>query len=62
MLYTVSTLALLYGANAFQMGYTPARATMVRGAASLATMQVAEAEVASPVALAKVRRWLPLQC
>merc|ERR1719310_428084 len=52
MLYTVSTLALLYGANAFQMGYTPARA-MVRGAASLATMQVAEAEVASPVALAK---------
>merc|ERR1719310_1339995 len=52
MLYTVSTLALLYGANAFQMGYTPARA-MVRGAASLATMQVAESEVASPVALAK---------
>merc|ERR1719183_2602789 len=48
MLYTVSTLALLYGANALQLGIAPARA-----ARAVVSMQVAEAEVAAPVALAK---------
>ena len=54
MIYSVCALALLQGANAFQAGALPSsmRAAVTRSAA---TMQVAEAEVASPVALAKVR-------
>merc|ERR1719310_902846 len=50
MIYQVTTLALLWGADAFQAGAM--RSAQVTRSAS-AYMQVAEAEVASPVALAK---------
>merc|ERR1719478_1028834 len=50
MIYQVTTLALLWGADAFQAGAM--RSAQVTRSAS-ASMQVAEAEVASPVALAK---------
>ena len=55
MLYTTAKIALcLAGADAFQAGMMmPLRA--VPAASAAVTMQVAEAEVASPVALAKVR-------
>ena len=53
MIYTVGTLALLIGgADAFSAGSMGARSSVV--SASSVRMQVAEAEVASPVALAKV--------
>merc|ERR1719478_1307666 len=50
MIYQVTTLALLWGADAFQAGAM--RSAQVTRSAS-AYMQVAEAEVASPVALAR---------
>ena len=54
MIYTTVAFAALIGAaDAFQAGMMSAPRSAVRSSA--ATMQVAEAEVASPVALAKVR-------
>merc|ERR1719454_329063 len=50
MLYKISVAALIIGADAFNAGAAP-RASIVNRAA--ASMQVSEAEVASPVALAK---------
>ena len=55
MIYSVCALALLNGASAFQAGAMPASVRAAVARPSMATMQVAEAEVASPVALAKVR-------
>jgi len=52
MIYSICALALLQGANAFQAGALPSSVRAAVSAASV-TMQVAEAEVASPVALAK---------
>ena len=52
MIYATAAMALLVGADAFQAGMMPARSSVARSAS--AAMQVAEAEVASPVALAKV--------
>merc|ERR1719478_1533981 len=53
MIYSVCALALLNGASAFQAGAMPASVRAAVARPSMATMQVAEAEVASPVALAK---------
>merc|ERR1719478_1169497 len=53
MIYSVCALALLNGASAFQAGSLPASVRAAVARPSMATMQVAEAEVASPVALAK---------
>ena len=50
MLYKASFIAFLAGADAFQVGGLASRV-----AAPKVTMQVAEAEVASPQALARVR-------
>ena len=55
MIYSVCALALLNGVSAFQAGAMPASVRAAVARPSMATMQVAEAEVASPVALAKVR-------
>jgi len=61
MLYTVAACALfLGGADAFQAGALPSRSAVTRSASAI--MQVAEAEVASPVALAKVRARAIFQC
>merc|ERR1719478_473960 len=52
MLYAVGTLSLILGsAHGFQAGMMGMRSSVVTSAAVI--MQVAEAEVASPVALAK---------
>ena len=52
MLYKIATCAFIIGsAEAFQAGSLPARSAVTRSAS--AAMQVAEAEVASPVALSK---------
>ena len=51
----VAFASLALGADAFSAGALPSRQSAVARSAS-AQMQVAEAEVASPVALAKVRR------
>merc|ERR1719478_1154471 len=53
MIYSVCALALLNGASAFQAGAMPASVRAAVARPSMASMQVAEAEVASPVALAK---------
>ena len=53
MLYKLSVAAFIVGADAFQAGAFSAPRSAVRS--SSAAMQVAEAEVASPVALARVR-------
>merc|ERR1719478_95740 len=53
MIYSVCALALLNGASAFQAGAMPASVRAAVARPSMATMQVAEAEVAAPVALAK---------
>lgn len=57
MLYkTVAALAFFGGADAFQAGIAPSRSVVQ--AHKAVTMQVTEAEVAAPVALAKVSRTL----
>merc|ERR1719478_1519923 len=53
MIYSVCALALLNGASAFQAGAMPASVRAAVARPSMASMQVAEAEVASPAALAK---------
>merc|ERR1719478_1099037 len=53
MIYSVCALAILNGASAFQAGAMPASVRAAVARPSMASMQVAEAEVASPVALAK---------
>merc|ERR1719478_1691905 len=53
MIYSVCALALLNGASAFQAGSLPASVRAAVTRPSMVNMQVAEAEVASPVALAK---------
>merc|ERR1719478_1973891 len=53
MIYSVCALALLNGASAFQAGAMPASVRAAVARPSMASMQVAEAEVAAPVALAK---------
>merc|ERR1719454_1692010 len=50
MLYKVAFAAVLVGTDAFQAGFLPSKAAVNT---AKVTMQVAEAEVASPVALAK---------
>ena len=55
MIYSVCALALLNAADAFSVGAALPSSVRASVARSEATMQVAEAEVASPVALAKVR-------
>ena len=55
MIYSICALALLNGVDAFSAGALPASVRAVVTRPSIVNMQVAEAEVASPVALAKVR-------
>merc|ERR1719183_1290649 len=53
MIYSVCALALLNAADAFSVGAALPSSMRASASRSAATMQVAEAEVASPVALAK---------
>merc|ERR1719487_203652 len=53
MLYTACAFAVLHGVNALQAGSLSLPTRQTAPGRALATMQVAEAEVASPVALAK---------